>query len=543
MSHSISLTGAGEDNNGMSMRRKSATLYGMKMIPHPLVLIILDGWGHREDPDANAIAAARKPNWDALCQHYPHTLISGSGRCVGLPDGQMGNSEVGHLNMGAGRIVYQDFTRIDSAIENGDFFSNPILTEALNKAKSTHKTVHLMGLVSPGGVHSHERHLHAMIELAAKLHIPSLYIHAFLDGRDTPPRSAATSLEKLEQHCREMKCGRIASLIGRYFAMDRDHRWDRIEKAYDLLTQGKAAYQAATALEGLALAYARGENDEFVQATSIHPDQSPAIKINNGDIVIFINFRSDRAREITQAFIDPQFQGFKRQRWPTLGAFVCLAEYDVRFPTPVAFPPQLLNKLFAECISQAGLKQLRIAETEKYAHVTFFFNGGIEKPFPGEDRILIPSPKVATYNLKPEMSAYELTETLVNKIENNQYDVIICNFANADMVGHSGDFPATVRAIEALDECLGKVISAVQKVGGELLITADHGNAEKMYDNENNQAHTAHTTDPVPFIYMGRNAQIIVKNGKLSDIAPTMLYLLNISQPAEMTGNSLLKLV
>lgn len=514
----------------------------MNNSPRPLALIILDGWGYRKETEANAIAAAHKPNWDHFLQQYPHSLISGSGRCVGLPDGQMGNSEVGHLNMGAGRIVHQDLTRVDLAIENGEFFQNTILLDALKQAKKTDRAVHIMGLLSPGGVHSHERHIYAMLELAAKEHISKLYIHAFLDGRDTPPRSAMSSLETLDAKCKQLHCGQIASIIGRYYAMDRDKRWERVQKAYDLLVSGTAEYHATNAKQALEQAYARGENDEFVHATSIHAEDATPIEMNDGDILIFMNFRADRAREITQTFIDTDFHGFTRMKWPRLGAFICLSEYDERFPTPVAFPPITLDRIFAEVLSEQHLKQLRIAETEKYAHVTFFFNGGVEQPYPGEDRILIPSPPIATYDLQPEMSAFELTDRLVQEIKSKKYDVIICNFANPDMVGHSGNFAATVKAIEVIDTCLGKIVEAFQEVGGECLITADHGNAELMFDKTTNQPHTAHTSDPVPFIYIGRAAKIIKEDGKLSDIAPTMLYLLGLNKPKEMTGNPLLML-
>jgi 2,3-bisphosphoglycerate-independent phosphoglycerate mutase len=538
----------------------------------PLTLLILDGWGHRDESDANAIAAAHKPNWDKLLAHHPHALISGSGPCVGLPQGQMGNSEVGHLNMGAGRIVYQDLTRIDLAIENGDFFKNEILVKAIKLAQQTNKSIHVLGLLSPGGVHSHEKHLHALIELTAKLQAQSVYIHAFLDGRDTPPRSARASLESLDQHCQRLQCGQIASIIGRYYAMDRDKRWDRIQKAYDLCVLGKAQYTAANAVQGLELAYSRGETDEFVLPTKIlspgysagsHSSSSSSSSsntqscpssdsplsppstatINDGDVVIFMNFRADRAREITQSLIDPHFQGFKREKFPHLGEFVCLSEYDTSFQTPLAFPPLPLPNILAECLSQLGLKQLRMAETEKYAHVTFFFNGGVEQPYPNEDRLLIPSPKVATYDLQPEMSAPELTENLVQAIKSQHYDFIVCNYANADMVGHTGNFAATVKAIEAIDACLGKITQALEESGGELIVTADHGNAEKMFDPRHNQAHTAHTSEPVPFLYLGRPAKIINENGKLSDLAPTILYLLGLPQPPEMTGSSLLTLV
>lgn len=509
---------------------------------HPLALIILDGWGYREDPSDNAIAAARKPNWDHLWSNYPHALLSGSGRCVGLPEGQMGNSEVGHLNMGAGRVVYQDFTRIDLAIQQGDFFQNKTLIDALNLAKKNQKAVHVLGLLSPGGVHSHEQHIHALIKLAAQHQVANIHIHAFLDGRDTPPRSARDSLSALEAICKQLGNSQITSIIGRYFAMDRDKRWERIEEAYNLLVMGIASYHAATALQALDMAYSRGENDEFVKATTIQPEGSLPVTINDGDVVIFMNFRSDRAREMTQAFIDPKFNGFVRKKQPALASFVSLTEYDPRYNIPVAFPPQPLKHLFAECISHAGWKQLRIAETEKYAHVTFFFNGGNEEPYPGEDRVLIPSPAVATYDLQPEMSAPVLAERLVQEIEKGKYDVIICNFANPDMVGHTGNFEATVKAIETIDQCLGKIFFALQKAGGELLITADHGNAEKMYDHQSNQPHTAHTSDPVPFIYAGRKASIDYSDGKLSDIAPTMLYLLGLPQPPDMTGKALVRL-
>lgn len=507
-----------------------------------MTLIILDGWGYREELEANAISAARKPTWDNIWHNYPHTLIEGSGHAVGLPKGQMGNSEVGHLTIGAGRVVHQDLTKIDLAIENGEFFQNSVLKSALQLAKKEQKAVHIMGLLSPGGVHSSEKHIQAMVTFSAQMNIPNIYIHAFLDGRDTPPKSAMASLDLLDEHCHQLGCGKIVSLIGRYYAMDRDKRWERIQQAYELLVQGKADYHANNAKEGLALAYARGETDEFVKATSIHPADTAPVTINDGDIVIFMNFRSDRAREITRAFVMPDFQAFKRQKWPQLGAFVCLAEYDNRLPAAIAFKPQSLKNIFAAYISHLGYKQLRIAETEKYAHVTFFFNGGIEVPYPGEDRILIPSPKVATYDLHPQMSAPEVTDRLVEEIKSQRYDVIICNFANPDMVGHTGDFQATIQAIQTIDGCLSKIIKTLQAVGGEALITADHGNAELMFDHQNNQPHTAHTSDPIPFIYIGRKAEIVKNNGKLSDISPTLLYLMGLPKPKEMTGESLVKL-
>lgn len=510
--------------------------------PHPLALIILDGWGYREDPTANAIAAAKKPNWDHLWSHYPHTLISGCGRCVGLPEGQMGNSEVGHLNMGAGRVVHQDLTRIDLAIENGEFFTNQIFCDALQQAAKTNKAVHILGLLSPGGVHSHEQQIIALLKLAALQKVSQVYIHAFLDGRDTPPKSAEKSLLLLQQQCEQLQCGKIASLIGRYYAMDRDNRWERIQVAYDLLTEGTTAFHASNALEGLALAYQRGETDEFVKATSIHPTNQPAVTINDGDVVIFMNYRADRAREITRAFIDPDFTGFVRKKNPTLAAFVSLTEYDQTLKTQIAFPPERLTNILSAYISELGLKQLRIAETEKYAHVTFFFNGGVETPYPGEERILIPSPQVATYDLKPEMSAPEVTDRLVKEILSERYDLIICNFANPDMVGHTGNLAAATKAIEVIDECLGKIIKALQQVGGEAIITADHGNAEIMFDEHHHQPHTAHTHELVPFIYVGRKATLAKENGILADIAPTMLYLMGLAQPIEMTGRPLVQL-
>lgn len=511
--------------------------------PRPLVLIILDGWGYRKEEKANAIAAARKPCWDEMCKNYPHALITGSGHSVGLPVGQMGNSEVGHLNMGAGRIVNQDLTRIDLAIDNGDFFQNEVLVNAFLAAKHANKAVHVMGLLSPGGVHSHEKHIQAVVELAANLNVPALYLHALLDGRDTPPKSAAASIKALESLCQHLGCGKIVSLVGRYYAMDRDKRWERVAQAYDLIALGKAPYQAATAEEGLQQAYLRNETDEFVSPTCIHDPKDPPIQVEDGDTIVFMNFRADRARELTRAFIEPDFKEFPRTKWPKLANFVCLAVYDKRFNLPIAYPPQELTNILAECLSNLGLKQLRIAETEKYAHVTFFFNGGIEKPFPGEDRLLIPSPKVATYDLHPQMSAPELTDRLIEAIESDQYDVIISNFANPDMVGHTGNFDATVTAIETVDTCLGRIITALKAVGGEAIITADHGNAEQMFDYATNQPHTAHTSDPIPFIYVGRSAKIVKEDGKLSDISPTMLYLLSISQPPEMTGKTLLELV
>jgi len=510
--------------------------------PRPLALIILDGWGHRAETDANAIAQAHKPHWNQLLADCPHTLISGCGRCVGLPDGQMGNSEVGHLNIGAGRIVHQDLTRIDLAIEDKTFFTNPVLISAVDQAVKNQKAIHVLGLLSPGGIHSHEQHIQAMIKLAAERGATQVYIHAFLDGRDTPPQSAKSSLIALEKYCDALHCGKIVSIIGRYFAMDRDKRWERIQATYDLLTQGEAPYRATDAVSGLELAYQRGETDEFVKATTIHPNNTAPIALHDDDTVIFMNFRADRAREITRALTDANFNGFIRKKCPPIH-FVTLTEYDETFHFPVAYPPEHLNHMLGEYVSSLGMKQLRIAETEKYAHVTFFLNGGIEKPYPGEDRILIPSPKVATYDLKPEMSAYEVTDELVKAIHSNQYDLIICNFANPDMVGHTGNLSATIQAIETIDTCLGKIISALREVGGEALITADHGNAEKMFDEKTGQPHTAHTHELVPLIYVGRKAHVVKTDGILSDIAPTLLYLMGVAAPSEMTGKTIFELI
>ena len=506
----------------------------------PIVLVILDGWGYSESPECNAIAAAKKPNWDRLWNTYPHTLIRGSGAEVGLPANQMGNSEVGHLNLGAGRVVYQEFTRVSRSIKTGSFFSNQTLVDAVDRAKASDKAVHILGLLSPGGVHSHEEHIHAMVELAARGGTNKVYLHAFLDGRDTAPKSAAESIQKMEARFAEIGSGRFASMIGRYFAMDRDHRWPRIQSAYDLITLGKGDFVAETAEAGLEMAYARGESDEFVKATAIVPEGTQPVQVEDGDVVIFMNYRSDRARQITRPFIEPDFDAFERIATPRLGQFVSLTEYKSEYDIPVAYPPDRLKNVFGEYISKLGMRQLRIAETEKYAHVTFFFNGGREEPFEFEDRTLVKSPNVSTYDEQPEMSAPEVTDKLVAAIEDGKYDVIICNYANPDMVGHSGNFEATVKAIEYLDTCVERVVNAVQKAGGEILITADHGNAEMMRNEATNQAHTAHTTNPVPLVYIGRPLKLSPNGGALSDIIPTMLDLMDLEQPTEMTGHSLI---
>ncbi|MFZ5561503.1 MAG: 2,3-bisphosphoglycerate-independent phosphoglycerate mutase [Pseudomonadota bacterium] len=513
----------------------------MTVFRKPFVLVVLDGFGHSDNPHSNAILAARTPNWDRLLRENPHGLISGSGEDVGLPDGQMGNSEVGHMNLGAGRVVYQDFTRITKAIRDGEFFENPVITGGVDKAVQAGKAVHILGLLSPGGVHSHEDHLHAMVDLAAQRGAQQIYVHAFLDGRDTPPKSAEPSLARLEEKLRVLGRGRIASLIGRYYAMDRDNRWERVEQAYRLLTEGVGLRTCATAVEALQQSYAEDVSDEFVKAAVIAgPGQAPAV-IGDGDAVVFMNFRADRARELTRAFVEKEFQGFSRKAWPRLAGFVMLTEYAASIDAPVAYRPEKLENTLGEYLARLGKTQLRIAETEKYAHVTFFFSGGREEPYPGEERILIPSPKVATYDLQPEMSAFEVTDELVQAIRSGQFDVLVCNYANGDMVGHTGVFAAAVQAVEALDACLGRLYEAVKDVGGEMLITADHGNVEQMADPATGQAHTAHTCERVPFVYVGRPATIRA-GGVLSDVAPTLLTLMHLPLPPQMTGKPLVQL-
>jgi 2,3-bisphosphoglycerate-independent phosphoglycerate mutase len=502
----------------------------MSATPKPLVLIILDGFGHSDNPEHNAIHAANTPVYDRLRASYPHGLISGSGMDVGLPDGQMGNSEVGHMNLGAGRVVYQDFTRVTKAIRDGEFFDNAAINQAVDKAVGAGKAVHILGLLSDGGVHSHQDHLVAMAELAVRRGAEKIYLHAFLDGRDTPPKSAQGSIELLDAAFARLGKGRIASLIGRYFAMDRDNRWDRVEQAYQLIVEGNAQFSAASAVEGLNAAYARGESDEFVKATGI----GAPVRVEDGDAVVFMNFRADRARELTRTFVEPGFKEFERQRVPQVG-FVMLTQYAASIPAPAAFAPEALTNVL-------GKTQLRIAETEKYAHVTFFFSGGREEPFEGEERILIPSPNVATYDLKPEMSAPEVTDKIVDAIDNQRYDVIIVNYANGDMVGHTGVFEAAVKAVECLDACVGRIVDALDKVGGEALITADHGNVEQMEDECTGQAHTAHTCEPVPFIYVGKRPARIRAGGVLADVAPTLLSLMGLEKPAEMTGTPIVLL-
>ncbi|MCW8879449.1 MAG: 2,3-bisphosphoglycerate-independent phosphoglycerate mutase [Kangiellaceae bacterium] len=500
------------------------------MQKRPIALIIMDGWGHSESPESNAIMAANTPNFDNLWANCPRTLISGSGEDVGLPDQQMGNSEVGHLNLGAGRVVYQDFTRITKAVKDGEFQQNPVLLNAIEKAIDAGKAVHLMGLLSDGGVHSHIDHILAAMTLAHEKGAEKIYLHAFLDGRDTPPQSAAQYIEMVENH----GVGRIASLTGRYYAMDRDQRWERVEIAYNMMTSGSGEFHADNALAGLEASYQREEFDEFVKPTVI----GASAPIESGDAVIFMNYRADRARELTRSFVDQDFTGFERQKLDV--HYVMLTQYAADIDTSCAYGPLSLPKVLGEHLQDLGKTQLRIAETEKYAHVTFFFNGGVETPFEGEDRELIPSPKVATYDLQPEMNAPLLTEKFVAAIESEKYDFIICNFANPDMVGHTGNFDATVKAISCLDECLGRIISSLKEYGGEAFITADHGNAEKMSDHETGQPHTAHTNFLVPFIYVGRDAEPSKPNGVLSDVAPTLLNAAGLPIPKEMTGTPLM---
>jgi 2,3-bisphosphoglycerate-independent phosphoglycerate mutase len=510
----------------------------MTATPKPLVLMILDGVGHSDTPEHNAVFAAKKPVLDHLMATQPHGLISGSGMDVGLPDGQMGNSEVGHMNLGAGRVVYQDFTRITKSIRDGEFFDNAVIGAAVDKATAAGKAVHIMGLLSDGGVHSHQDHLVAMAELAVKRGAEKIYLHAFLDGRDTAPKSAQPSLELMDSAFARLGKGRIASIIGRYFAMDRDNRWDRVQQSFELICDGKSEFTAASAVEGLNSAYARGESDEFVKATSI----GERVQVEDGDAVIFMNFRADRARELSRCFVEDGFDGFARARQPQLSSYVMLTQYAASIPAPCAFPPSALRNVLGEYLANNGKTQLRIAETEKYAHVTFFFSGGREEPYEGEERILIPSPQVATYDMQPEMSAPEVTDRIVDAIENQRYDVIVVNYANGDMVGHTGVFSAAVAAVECLDTCIGRITKALEKVGGEALITADHGNVEQMEDESTGQAHTAHTTEPVPFIYVGKRHVHIRDGGILADVAPTMLTLMGMPIPDEMTGKSIIEL-
>jgi len=507
----------------------------------PVVLIIRDGWGEEPHADGNAVAAADTPVHDRLFAEYPWTLIGAAGEAVGLPEGQMGNSEVGHLNMGAGRIVYQDLTRISKAVDDGSFFENEVLLGAVRHAARNASALHLMGLVSDGGVHSQDTHLYALLELAARNDLDRVFVHCLMDGRDTSPTAGARYVRELRRKMREKGAGRVASVCGRYWAMDRDNRWDRIEKAYRAFTEGRGR----TARDPVALleeCYANGETDEFIKPTVIVDEDGEPVRLVRGeDAIIFFNFRGDRARQITRAFVDKDFPHFERPDG-LLPHYVCMTEYDATIDAPVAFPPVDLPNILGEVVSKAGLKQLRIAETEKYAHVTFFFNGGEEQPFEGEDRCLIPSPKVATYDQKPEMSAYEVTEELEKRLDSGKYDLVVLNYANGDMVGHTGVFEAAVKAVEAVDECVGRIIDATKRAGGVAIVTADHGNAEKMVDFETGEEFTAHSTNRVHFILVddSRKDAKLREDGILADIAPSILEILSIDQPEEMTGRSML---
>lgn len=507
----------------------------------PTALIILDGWGENPRLEFNAVKQAKTPFLDEMFEKYPHATLLCSGEAVGLPQGQMGTSEVGHMNIGAGRIVYQSLVRISKALREGDFKRNQVFLDLVKYAVAEKRPLHIMGLVSPGGVHSHTEHLYGLLQLAKEFGIKEVKIHAFLDGRDTPPASAVEYIEELEKVCAEKGIGEIATVSGRYYAMDRDKRWERIEKAYAAMVyaEGPTADSAKQAVEN---SYANKVTDEFVVPTVVTKDGKPVGVIGQGDPVIFFNFRPDRAREIARAFVDPDFNGFERKSGYIKPYYVCMTQYDETLDVPLLFPPEeKMKNILAEVLANHGLKELRIAETEKYAHVTFFFNGGEEKPFPGEERILIPSPKVATYDLKPEMSALEVTDTVLKKIAEDKFDAIIMNYANCDMVGHTGVFDAAVKAVETVDQCLSRVVPAILDKGGAVIITADHGNAEMMQDYQTHEPYTAHTTFPVPVIVAGASGKYSVNNGRLADLAPTVLELLGIEQPAEMTGKSLIK--
>jgi len=506
----------------------------------PTLLIILDGWGYRADSDDNAIAQANTPTWDSLWQNRPHCLISGSGTDVGLPAGQMGNSEVGHMNLGAGRVVYQDFTRINQAIDDASFFSNKALQDTMQALAESGKALHLFGLLSPGGVHSHEQQIKAAVDMGRNASVRHIYLHAFLDGRDVPPKSAEASLADMQAHIGGGGAGGIASVIGRYYAMDRDNRWERIEAAYQLITDGTADFEALGPVEALKAAYDRNESDEFVKPTAIR-ESGQTIRIEDDDAILFMNFRADRARQLTRAFTENGFDQFTRCRLPALSSFVTLTQYADDICASVAFTPAPIENSLGEYISSLGKKQLRLAETEKYAHVTFFFSGGREQPFNGEDRVLIPSPRVATYDLKPEMSAVQVTDELIAAITSGTYELIVCNYANGDMVGHTGIMEAAIKAVETIDECLARIVIALESVNGQCLVTADHGNVEQLSDHATGQPHTAHTSELVPLVYIGpQKIELGVNGGVLSDVAPTLLALMGLPKPVEMSGSSLL---
>ncbi len=509
------------------------------MSKKPYALIIMDGFGVNDRHEGNAIYAAKTPNMDRYLKEYPNSIVHASGMDVGLPEGQMGNSEVGHTNIGAGRIVYQELTRITKSITDGDFFENDALCKAVENCKKNDSALHLMGLLSDGGVHSHINHLFGLLEMAKKNGLEKVFVHCFMDGRDVSPTSGADFAESLVAKIRELETGAIATVMGRYYAMDRDNRWERVEEAYKAMVKGEGN-KDTSAVSAIKKSYNDGVTDEFVVPTVITDENGEALgKISKGDSVVFFNFRPDRAREISRTIVDEEFTGFEREYFETY--FVCMTQYDASMPNAsVAFKPQTLTNTFGEYISKKGLRQLRIAETEKYAHVTFFFNGGVEEVYDGEDRALINSPKVATYDLKPEMSAIEVTDEVVKRIESGSYDVIVLNFANCDMVGHTGVFEAAVKAVETVDECLGRTIDAITKMGGVALVTADHGNADQMLDYATNDVFTAHTTNVVPLVLIGEGSGAKLKNGRLADLAPTMLDLMGLEKPEEMTGESLL---
>ena len=502
----------------------------------PLALIILDGFGCREETKGNAIAAARTPHLDHLMACCPHTRIGASGMDVGLPDGQMGNSEVGHTNIGAGRIVYQELTRITKSFDEGEALGNPALTAAMENARRPGQALHLMGLLSDGGVHSHIRHLYGLMEMARRFAVERVYLHCFMDGRDVPPTSGIEFIAALQQKIKELGLGQIATVSGRYYAMDRDNRWERVKLAYDAIVNGEGN-KDPDPVAVMQKSYDAGVTDEFIVPTVV----TEGAGIKAGDSVIFFNFRPDRARELTRTLVDPDFAGFEREKGFFPLTYICMTQYDATMPNvEVAYRPESLTNTLGEYLSRLGKTQLRIAETEKYAHVTFFFNGGVEAPYEGEDRVLIPSPKVATYDLQPEMSAYAVTDEAVRRIESGRYDVIILNYANCDMVGHTGVFEAAVKAVEAVDTCLGRLLAALEKAGGRAFLTADHGNADQMAD-ENGAPFTAHTTNPVPFVAIGFGDVKLRSGGRLADIAPTMLQAMGLPQPEEMTGRSLLE--
>ena len=504
-----------------------------------LILVILDGFGHREDAADNAIAAARTPNWDGFLARCPHTLVSGSGVDVGLPEGQMGNSEVGHMVIGAGRVVHQDLARINQAMERGEFEGNAALSALIEGLKESGGALHVLGLLSPGGVHSHERQIFQLIRTAHDKGAEPIHLHAFLDGRDTPPASAAASLEQADALFRELGAGGVASVCGRYFAMDRDQRWQRTERAFKAIVHGEAPFHAADGPTALQLAYERGETDEFVQPTAVRSAGGQVPVLTEHDAILFTNFRADRARQLSRALLKADFDEFPRHRFSPVKNGATLTRYAEDLEVPCLFEPAVLTNTFGEHLSKLGKRQLRAAETEKYAHVTFFFSGGREQPFPGEERLLVPSPKVATYDLKPEMSAAELTQGLIDALRSESFDAIVCNYANGDMVGHTGQFDAAVAAVETLDQCLGQLAATAAEQGWRMLITADHGNVERMRDADNAQPHTAHTTEAVPLVVLGDGAPSLADGGTLADVAPTALALMGIEPPPEMTGRTL----